>query len=256
MPRRNSATLCLLAALALAGTAAMAGEPRSDEAANGQVPIRGVVELFTSQGCSSCPPADELFKAYTGRPDVIALSLPVDYWDYLGWKDTLASPKFTDRQRAYAKARGDGAIYTPQVIVDGVRHVVGSEKAEIDKAIEQAWPRFTSLQVPVKSSVQGGTVLIETGGAPDGKPMKEATVWLAVVQKKADVVVQRGENKGKTLTYTNVVREIAPVGLWQGKPLMLKLSRAAIVPADAEGCAVLIQQGDGGPIIGAAWLGL
>lgn len=219
-------------------------------------PIRGVVELYTSQGCSSCPPADALLRQYADSREVIALSFPVDYWDYLGWKDTLANPRFTARQRAYAKARGDGAIYTPQIVVDGTTHVVGSQKGEIDKAIEDAWPKFQTGRVPVRLWLQGGATIVETGGAPEGTTAKEATIWIAIIDKKVEVPVRAGENKGQMLVYTNVVRELVPIGMWTGRPMSVRLARQAALKPETEALAVLIQQGDGGPIIGAAWMGL
>jgi hypothetical protein len=218
-------------------------------------PVKGVIELFTSQGCSSCPPADTLLKSYADGDEVIALSLPVDYWDYLGWKDTLASPKFSDRQRAYARRRGDGAVYTPQVIVNGSAHVVGSDREQIERALAADSARFSAVQVPVRFWLRGGTIVIETGSAPDGAPVKDATVWLAVVQKRAEVQIQKGENRGKTVVYTNVVRELAPVGMFTGAPMVIQIVRHAVMRPETEACAVLIQQGEAGPIIGAAWMG-
>ena len=113
-----------------------AGSPATSGSSDQAQPIRAVIELFTSQGCSSCPPADALLQKYAADPNVIALSMPVDYWDYLGWKDTFASPRNTERQRAYAKSRGDGAIYTPQAVINGSIHVNGSSRSEIDQAID------------------------------------------------------------------------------------------------------------------------
>jgi len=101
-------------------------------------PPKAVVELFTSQGCSSCPPADARLAELARRPDVIALTLPVDYWDYLGWKDTLAQPEFSVRQRAYSHGRGDRAVFTPQMVVNGMAACVGSDKAAIERAMERA----------------------------------------------------------------------------------------------------------------------
>ena len=218
-------------------------------------PVTGVIELFTSQGCSSCPPADALLKNYTERGDVIALTFPVDYWDYLGWKDTLASPKFTERQRAYARRRGDGAVYTPQAIVNGTKHVVGSDREQIDRALAGDHARFSAVQVPVRFWLRGGAIVIETGTAPDGSQVKDATIWLAVVQRRAEVQIQKGENRGKSVVYTNVVRELAPVGMFTGSPMVIQLVRHAIMRPETEACAVLIQQGEAGPIIGAAWMG-
>lgn len=218
-------------------------------------PLRGVVELFTSQGCSSCPPADALLKTYADSQDVVALSYPVDYWDYLGWKDTLATPRNGDRQRAYAKARGDGAVYTPQVVINGVTHVNGASRGDIDTALERGWPKLVAAHVPVRFWLERGTVVIETGPGTGKFAHTEATIWLAFITKSAAVAIPRGENGGKTITYTNVVREIAPVGMWSGKPTQIRLARNAILRPESEACAILLQAGDGGPIIGAAWMG-
>jgi hypothetical protein len=246
---RLASIVCLLAAVLTFGRPAAAQELASAR------PIKGVLELFTSQGCSSCPPADALLKSYGDSDEVIALSLPVDYWDYLGWKDTLASSKFSERQRAYARRRGDGAVYTPQVIVNGTAHVVGSDRGQIERALAADQARFSAGQVPVRFWLRGGTIVIETGPAPDGTQIKDATIWLAVVQKRAEVQIQKGENRGKTVVYTNVVRELAPVGMYSGAPTVIRLVRHAIMRPETEACAVLIQQGEAGPIIGAAWMG-
>ncbi|MEQ1713441.1 MAG: DUF1223 domain-containing protein [Hyphomicrobium sp.] len=252
----------------LAGTAVSSGRLPAQDLAVTPVapdeisrPLRGVVELYTSQGCSSCPPADALLKHYADTPDTVALSFPVDYWDYLGWKDTLATPRNSERQRTYAKARGDGAVYTPQVVINGVAHVNGASQRDIDKALEVGWPKLVANQVPVRFWNQGGTVVIQTGSLVEAKDgikgtqHSEATVWLAIIKKSAEVMIPRGENAGKTITYTNVVRELAPVGMWSGKPMQIRLSRNAIIRPESEACAILLQAGDGGPIIGAAWMG-
>jgi len=223
--------------------------------ANGAPPIRAVIELFTSQGCSSCPPADELLKTYAENKDVLALSLPIDYWDYLGWKDTFASPGNTERQRAYAKALGIGPVYTPQAVISGMSQALGSSKKDIDEAIEETAAALDARRVPVRFLRQSSNIIIATGGAPDGAEVKEATIWLAVVQKSGSLPIKRGENSGKSLTYTNIVRQLTPVGLWNGKPLTIQLAQAAIMRPETEDLIVLIQEGNG-PIIGAARLGL
>ena len=230
-------------------TAALPGEP---------VPPRAVVELFTSQGCSSCPPADELFQTLAADPKVIALSFPVDYWDYLGWKDTLASPRNSERQRAYAKARGDGAIYTPQAVVNGKTHVNGALIADITSAIEQTNKEMLASRVPLWFWQEANTLNIATGATPTvlGKPVKEATIWLGVVQTRASVEVKKGENAGKTLVYTNVVRELTPIGLWKGQAMKIQIPRAAVMLPETQKSVVLIQEGKAGPIIAAAWTGL
>ncbi len=229
--------------------AAQSGIPTNDPSTS-----RSVLELFTSQGCSSCPPADDLFHTFIDRPDVIALSMPVDYWDYLGWKDTLASSKFTARQKAYARDRGDGKVYTPQVVVNGMAHANGSSARDIEQAIQATAPSLTRARVPMSISLQNGRLVItatEQAGAAAGK---ESTIWLAVIQKHAEVVVRHGENHGRTLRYANVVRELTPVGMWSGAAVRVELDREAVIQPGATSCAVFIQSGKAGPILGAALL--
>lgn len=236
---------------------AVSPEPATRPAIGAPVtPVVGVIELFTSQGCAYCPPADALLQKYASRPDIIALSLPVDYWDYTGWKDTFANPKHTDRQRAYAKARGDGAMYTPQAIVNGIKHVNGASAVEIDAALTETRPIIASEQVPVQFRQERNILIIETGGALPNHLVKEATIWLAVVQAKGDAAITAGENTGKTLTYTNIVREMTPVGLWKGDPLKIMLPRQAVMLPETQKSVVLVQQGRAGPIVGAAWISL
>jgi hypothetical protein len=178
--------------------------------------------------------------------------MSVDYWDYLGWKDTLASPKYSQRQRAYAESRRDGMVYTPQIVVNGVVHVNGSDRAKIEHAIEKTSP--TGLRVPIRMFGEKGKLVIETGATPQGTEPKDATLWLAVVARKVEVPIKRGENQGKTITYYNVVRELTPVGMWSGKPMTVHLERHSFMLPGTERCAVLLQQGKAGPIIGAAML--
>ena len=226
--------------------------------------VDGVVELFTSQGCSSCPAADTLLGKLADRPNVLAMSFSVDYWDYLGWKDTLANHKFTKRQRIYAKARGDGQVYTPQMIVNGSSHVVGSELEAIEKAL--ATKRSINW-IPLSIHTDANTVRIEASagqGAPAATAvagpgslkaeMGTATLWLVVMTRKTDITVVRGENAGKTLTYHNVVRDITPVGMWSGEAMSIRLDKKSIDVAGTDLCAVVLQQGHAGPIIGAALL--
>ncbi len=219
-------------------------------------PPKTVLELFTSQGCDTCPPADQVLASYAKRPDIIAITLPVDIWDYLGWKDTLASDKNSERQKFYAKARGDGAIYTPQVIVNGMIGVPGNDSKAIDEAINVSDEALQKSHVPIRFWHERNSIIIEAGAAPPGLAYKEATIWFAVVQKKANVPVERGDNKGKTLTYTNIVREMIPVGTWDGKAMDLRLARTAVMRPETEACIVLLQEGKAGPILGAAWTGL
>jgi hypothetical protein len=219
-------------------------------------PIKGVVELFTSQGCSSCPPADALLKTLADDPSVIALSLPVDYWNYLGWKDTFASSRNSERQRNYARARGDGAIYTPQAVVNGLLPVNGASKDAIENAIDTTSKTAGPAQVAVRFWQERDTLNFAMGSDLPGHDPREATIWLGVVQMSGSVPIKNGENAGKTLTYTNIVRELTPIGIWKGQPLQVQLPRAAMMQADVQKIVVLVQEGRSGPIIGATMAGL
>jgi hypothetical protein len=176
---------------------------------------RAVIELFTSQGCSSCPAADRLLGELSRDPSLVTMSLPVDYWDYLGWKDTLALHGHSDRQRAYADTRGDREVYTPQVVVNGVVHVLGSDKAAIEKAIVQTRRNAATLALPVSMSIADGKVTVRVPAAGNGPSSGE--IWLCPVTSKVSVDIGRGENHGQTLTYHNVVRRWVKLGEWSGK---------------------------------------
>jgi hypothetical protein len=239
-------TLCAPAALA---QEVAVGEPSNK-------PVKAVIELFTSQGCSSCPPADALLKTFADNPSVIAISLPVDYWNYLGWKDTYASPRNTERQRNYARARGDGAIYTPQALINGLTPVNGSSKEAIEHAIDETAKAGGPNQVPVRFWQERNTLNFALGADAAGHAPREATIWLGVVQMSGSVQIKEGENAGKDLTYTNIVHELIPVGIWKGQPMQVQLPRAAMMQADVQKVVVLVQEGRSGPIIGATMAGL
>jgi len=234
-------------ALALAVAALMqpafAGEPRA------------VIELFTSQGCSSCPAADKLLGQLRQDPSIVALSLPVDYWDYLGWKDTLALHGHTVRQQQYAQARGDREVYTPQVVVNGVAHALGSDKAAIEKTIATTRAKDHPLTVPVTLDVAGGKVTVSV---PDGAdPDANADVWLCPFASKIPVTVERGENRGHTLTYYDVVRRWVKLGTWHGKAENFSIPVADVTKGegDIDHVAVLVQRepkGKPGLMLGAA----
>jgi hypothetical protein len=249
----------LLLAIALAGTlgglaggaAAQDTGPERQSAPPTSAP-KAVVELFTSQGCSSCPAADELLGRFAKRDDVIALSFSVDLWDYLCWHDTLASPKYTERMRDYAVTRGDGAIYTPQAVVNGMVHVNGADETKITRMIEKTGKAVAPMLVPIRLSKEDGKLVIEAGAPPGSAPPKDATLWLAVISKSVEVDIKRGENQGRTVTYNNVVRELIPIGMWNGKPMTVRLPRDSFMRPGTERCAVLLQQGKAGPIVGAA----
>ncbi|KAB2914787.1 MAG: DUF1223 domain-containing protein [Hyphomicrobiaceae bacterium] len=213
-----------------------------------------VVELFTSQGCSSCPAADALLGRLAGRDDVIALSMSVDYWDYLGWKDTLASPKFTERQHAYKASLAVPMVYTPMMVVNGLAHLNGSREDKVLSAIEKTSQALMSKRVPIRMMADKGKLTIEADAAPQAAQAKDSTLWLAVIAKSVDVPITRGENRGHTITYHNVVRELIPVGVWNGSAMTVQLEQHTFMRPGTERCAVLLQQGKAGPIIGAALL--
>jgi hypothetical protein len=224
--------------------------------AAGESTPRAVLELFTSQGCSSCPPADALMGRFASDPSLLALTYHVDYWDYLGWKDTLARPEFSNRQRGYAARRGDRKVYTPQTIVNGREHAVGSDPGAIDVAIARARSRNAGLAVEVSIKAEGETLFAHAGDAVDPNEAK-GTFWLIVYERKRSVDIARGENEGKTVVYSNVVRQLMPVAMWKGKAKSVELPRYEFGMRTDVGIAVLLQvdaEGRPGPILGAASL--
>lgn len=234
----------LALALAALMQPAFAGEPRA------------VIELFTSQGCSSCPAADKLLGQLRQDPSIVALSLPVDYWDYLGWKDTLALHGHTVRQQEYAQARGDREVYTPQVVVNGVAHVLGSDKAAIEKTIAATRAKDHPLTVPVTLSVVGGKVTVNVADSADAANA-DADVWLCPFAGEIPVTVQRGENRGHTLDYYDVVRRWVKLGTWNGKAQTFSIPVADVTKgeSDIDHVAVLVQRqpkGKPGLMVGAA----
>ena len=202
---------------------------------------RAVIELFTSQGCSSCPPADKLIAEYAHDPSVIALSLAVDYWDYLGWKDTLALSGHSNRQRAYARVRGDRQVYTPQVVIDGAVHALGSDKAAIERAIRQTREQSSPLLLPVTIEQAGDKLTVTVPASKDEKG--QAEVWLCPITKSVPVSIGRGENSGQTITYTNVVRRWIKLGDWTGKAETFNVPVKDFQNGQIDSAAVVVQSG-------------
>jgi len=214
---------------------------------------RAVIELFTSQGCSSCPPADKLAGELARDPSLVVISLAIDYWDYLGWKDTNALPGHGNRQRAYAHARGDREVYTPQAIVNGVAHVIGSDRAAIDAAIAQTRKRPGMMSVPVTLAVAGDQLTV-TVPAGKGEPSK-GEIWLCPVSTTVAVAISRGENSGHTVTYHNIVRRWVKLGDWTGSARTLTVPLREIPGEGIDAAAVMVQAGSKespGPMLGAA----
>lgn len=240
---------------ALLGTAFFMVTHPAPASAQGNAPANTpvLIELFTSQGCSSCPPADRLLGELTKRRDVVALTLPVDYWDYLGWKDTLASPANSKRQRVYARARRDRQVYTPQMVLNGRTHAVGSRRhqvfAEIKRQSAAGHPR-----VPMTLTSSGDAVTVSAAIPPDALKGKRATIWLAMYKRAATIAIKRGENSGKSITYHNVVRQMLPLGHWTGKPMQVTLPKSELITQGYDGCVAILQINDGGPVIGLAYI--
>ncbi len=205
-----------------------------------------VVELFTSQGCSSCPPADALISELAGRDDVIALALHVDYWDYIGWKDIFANPAFTARQKSYARAAGHNTIYTPQMIVDGEDHVVGFQPMVLADIIMDHRDAEPKIRVSLDRSGDSATIAAETlSGTPE-----RMIVQLVRYIPAETVEIARGENAGRTLTYHNIVTEWRTVAKWDGaEPLSVEVE----TPGD-DVIVAIVQAAENGAILGAARL--
>jgi hypothetical protein len=245
VPRR--AILIAAVVLSLFAAPPAARDAAAEPAGESQV----VVELFTSQGCSSCPPADELLTELAGQPGIVALSLHVDYWDYIGWKDPYASQQYTARQQRYAEALNLRYVYTPQIVVDGRTNVVGSHRAEVHSAIAAAAKRDRPIDISFVMA-DGGKVIIPEGPAPD----EGATVWLAVYDREHLTEVRRGENAGRRLRYANVVRSFERLGTWTGARLEIPLGLSDARAHGRAGCAVIVQQGRAGPVLAAAAMSL
>lgn len=247
-----------LVALLLGLAGGSAGAQQQAPAAEPTAP-KAVLELFTSQGCASCPPADALLEELAKDPNVIAITLAVDYWDYIGWKDTLAKHGHSLRQKAYAEQRGDRMIYTPQVIVDGLVPAKGSDKAAIQKAIARASDSGVTLSVPLKLSVKGSDLVIDVAGSvnPSHAGLVSGDIWVCPVIRAHEVAIGRGENAGKTVTYTNVVRGWVRLGPWNGHAATFTVPLERVRQDNEDGVVVMLQAGSPvtpGPILGAARL--
>lgn len=203
-----------------------------------------LVELFTSQGCSSCPAADKLAASLIGATVV---SFNVDYWDYLGWRDTLAKPEYTQRQLDYAKSRGDNDVYTPQMIIDGTAHAVGSSQAAVTNAISAA--SKTQARLPMTLTANDMELIVDLGA---GEAVGEATLWLMAIAPSVLVKVERGENAGQKIAYHNVVRKLVPAGMWNGQAAKLTFPSKGIITGDIKMCLAVLQMGKVGQVLGMA----
>ncbi|MEL6677611.1 MAG: DUF1223 domain-containing protein [Pseudomonadota bacterium] len=204
-----------------------------------------MLELFTSQGCSSCPPADAFLNELAEEADIVALSLHVDYWDYLGWRDAFASPAMTARQKGYAYARGSRSIFTPQMVVQGQFQTVGHNRDAVQTAIQQFRdaPRIARVTL---SAENGQLIVALTAAQEDAR----GTVHMVTYAHPQTLKVFGGENRGRSITYANVAKSWMTLGTWDGEPVTM----TAPLPSMMRGVAVFVQNGEHGPIIAAAKL--
>jgi hypothetical protein len=211
---------------------------------------KGVIELFTSQGCRSCPPADRAFEQLVRQGNVVALSYHVDYWNYLGWADTLGTPENTERQYAYAKTFGRSGVYTPQAVLNGRDHLKGTDATEINRRLDGMHSSGQGLVVPVTASRNGDQLSISVGSG-SGK----ANVVVVYFREHQTVEMLKGENVGQSMDYWHSVTDVQTVGVWNGQPIDITLPARVISSDKSDGCAVLLQSADeeGNPsgIVGA-----
>ena len=213
-------------------------------------PVRAVVEMYTSQGCAACRKADELLADLGRRPGVVALTLPVTYWDYLGWRDSLASHAFTERQRSYATARSERPLMTPQAIVNGGDAVVGNDRGGLETSLRRA--QGAGLPVGVQTEEDEDRIVIDVDADPSGR---HADVWLVPVARSRPVAIERGENRGRAAVYVNVVRGMLRIGAWTGAATRYEVPREAAYRGGADAYVVMLQGAPGGRIdrvLGAA----
>jgi hypothetical protein len=227
-----------LSSLVISAVLAASGPASADPA-----PV--VIELFTSQGCSSCPPADELVKHLAERQDVLPLAFHVDYWDYIGWADIFADPAYTDRQRGYAHVGGRNMIYTPQMIIMGREDVVGADVMEVSEALSAYLGQKPKVQLTTGRSEEQLTV--SAPALPDGMS-GQFRVQLVRYMPLERVEIKRGELAGNTVDYANIVESLEVLADWTGaEPLEVTATFVGDLPA-----AVLVQEWPFGPIFAAA----
>lgn len=212
---------------------------------------RGVVELFTSQGCSSCPKADAAFEKLASDESVIALSYHVDYWNYLGWEDTLSTPENTRRQYDYAAGLGRSNVYTPQAVLNGRTHLNGGDLRGIEQNIGSLSASGQALDVPISVALDDDCIRIGVAAGTG-----DAHVVIAYFTPELDVRIEKGENAGKTISYHNVVSSIETIGMWEGEALQLQLPLDVLGKRGRERAVILLQSEDEkgalGPIRGGA----
>ncbi len=238
---RRAFGLVLAAVLAATALPAGAGERN---------PV--VIELYTSQGCASCQPASRVLGEFAREPGIIALTFPITYWDYLGWKDVYGLPAFTARQRAYAALRGERQVFTPQAIVNGEPSMIRSDRISLERALRRARAN-SATQVSVRSWEEGDRICVDVGAS--AAPDAQADLWLLPVMRHRRIAIGGGENKGQVVDYINVVRGMQRIGPWTGRAAHFEVPRHAAKVAEADSYVVVLQgasEGRPSRILGAA----
>lgn len=234
-------------ALLVAATGAAHGETVHSR------PATGVIELFTSQGCSSCPPADAAMSILVRQNDVVAVSYHVDYWNYRGWEDTLSDKRYSERQYGYAKTLGNGNVYTPQAVLNGQAEARASDPVAINAGLAELAKAGKGLLVDVSAELGPESLTIKVGPGQG-----DADVVIAYIREKATVAIERGENAGSTIDYAHAVVDLATVGMWSGQAGTFTLPAALVTKDGHDGCAIFLQTrdkaGNPGAILGAAIL--
>lgn len=212
----------------------------------------GVVELFTSQGCNSCPPADAVLDELASREDVVALAYHVDYWDYLGWRDALAHPANSERQRKYAGTLQKSSVYTPQAIVNGRQDMNGANRTKVVSTLEALAGTAAGLQVDLSLENRGDSIIVSVGALPEGLDGEDLSAHLVFVDytPRTTVEIRAGENRGRTIEYRNAVNRIQTIGMWDGAAKNFEMPRSELIQK-GNGCALLLQRVDENGLPGA-----
>lgn len=249
-------TLCISIVLpALAATTFLFGAVSAEEV-NRSAPV-GIVELFTSQGCSNCPKADRAIESLAGRDDVITVAYHVDYWNYMGWQDTLSAKENTERQYGYARTLGIKNVFTPQIVLNGVHDTKVTNPDRLVDELGRLSGARDGMPVTISAELSPEEMTIHIGDGPVAG-VDKADVVVAYFRKYSTVEIQKGENQGKKIVYRNAVTKLETVGIWEGKALTVKLPAAVLAKRGFDGCAILLQSHDAdnnpGRILGAAAL--
>jgi hypothetical protein len=246
-----TAAAALAGALLASADAQSVGESAQPPPPTGQ-PI--VVELFSSQGCSSCPRANRILTELSQDPNVLPLTFSVGYWDYLGWSDTFARPEFSSRQRAYLRRLGVRSPYTPQMVVQGMRQESGSHPQRVFTLLNEVRAALPSAagrprSIDVEADAEGDGVEVDIASARGGAPEAPADIWAVEFEPGAQwVQIQSGENAGHRMVHFNVVRRLQHIGVWTGRGQQVSVDECG------PGCAILVQEAQGGAVLAAAAL--